>query len=347
MLMARFGEPVGPSTDDLRWTAAARQALAAGRSQAAPDRDVLQGCLKGKFDNPILGIHGGHLLALQPKPDLALLREVYGNLSGMLGPHPDVEALLIPLRDDRAAQLAFPEPPMLRASWAHLCQASVPGKDPRPDGSYSARIAASLWGSGVWLAWRMPPPVTAAAGSPSGRSLQELVTLANAGKLQQTALASLAQDGQLTPTESLIANSLFAADQRLKLTHELAKQKETHGSSSLWDYVIPIGWLILNSLIVPAIIRQTEKLIAEDLKAESLSKGTGVPLNTILSAASLLASKLRTKLTTQTDSELEAGCLTSCYARRHLNTTADPAIPKATASSYLRPHATGRAPRAS
>jgi hypothetical protein len=69
-----------------------------------------------------------------------------------------VEALLIPLRDLRAQDLLYPQPPMLRASWSLVVNACTPQRDLRPRQSYSERIAASLWGSGAWLSWRMPPP---------------------------------------------------------------------------------------------------------------------------------------------------------------------------------------------
>jgi hypothetical protein len=79
MIMARDdGSSVMPAPDDdVRRTAAARQALAAGRGDAAPNREIMTALLHGEFENPMLAIYGGHLLALQSDPDRELLRDVY------------------------------------------------------------------------------------------------------------------------------------------------------------------------------------------------------------------------------------------------------------------------------
>ena len=160
-----------PTVTDMRQTAAARQALAAGNGNAAPDRVIMQAFLSGKSENPMLGIYAGHMLALQIEPDLVLLREIYENLSGLVGQHPDVSALLIALRDPGVKELRYHEPPMLRTSWYLLVNASTAQRDLRPRRSYSERIAPYLWGSGVWLSWRMPPlkhPVVIPSLIPSG-----------------------------------------------------------------------------------------------------------------------------------------------------------------------------------
>lgn len=77
-----------------------------------------------KFTNPMLGIYGAHLLLLEKSLDYALFRDVVGNLRGMVGPHPDVEALAL-----RAELLPppspFDQPPMLSRSWYLITEATV------------------------------------------------------------------------------------------------------------------------------------------------------------------------------------------------------------------------------
>ena len=93
---------------------------------------MMEALLSGKFENPMFGIYAGHLLALQEKPNLELLRELYENLSRLIGQHPDVTALLISLGDPRAQDLLYPDPPMLRASWSLVVKASTTQRDLRP-----------------------------------------------------------------------------------------------------------------------------------------------------------------------------------------------------------------------
>ncbi|MDQ3623927.1 MAG: vanadium-dependent haloperoxidase [Verrucomicrobiota bacterium] len=101
---------------------AAELALASlrlGRRQLADEH--LQRLLHGKFDNPILGLLGAHMLLDRKQPSLALFREVLGNLQSLLGAHPDVAALRSLARRHFAEGLppesaSVPKfPPMLRA----------------------------------------------------------------------------------------------------------------------------------------------------------------------------------------------------------------------------------------
>jgi hypothetical protein len=77
-----------------------------------------------KFTNPMLGIFGGHLLLLEKSFDYPLFRDVVGSLRGMLGSHPDVEALAL-----RADILPHPPPfkqaPILSRSWSLVMEATI------------------------------------------------------------------------------------------------------------------------------------------------------------------------------------------------------------------------------
>jgi hypothetical protein len=275
-----------PSPDeDVRWTAAARQALAAGRGDTAPNREMMDALLGGKFENPMLGIYGGHLLALQPEPDRELLREVYANLCNLVGPHPDVQALLIALRDPRAQELTYAEPPMLHASWSLVLRASTPKHDLRPDRSYSARIAASLWGGGAWLSWRMPPPERKSVER-SPDLLRALIEEAVAGRLDSPLTTLLEHHGELSPVEDLLARYLAAASKRRNFANELTADDDS--SSVIGRFVFPVWRHFRDSELQ----RQTKERIAGELTGEKLSKFSGIPYDTMLQAAATLGQKL-------------------------------------------------------
>lgn len=77
-----------------------------------------------KFANPMLGIYGAHLLLLEKSFDYPLFRDVVGNLRGMLGSHPDVEALAL-RADLLPPPSAFRQPPMLSRSWCLITETTV------------------------------------------------------------------------------------------------------------------------------------------------------------------------------------------------------------------------------
>lgn len=138
-------------TDD-RFSELARLALVDRRQVLSQQLD---GILRYKFQNPMLGILGGHLLLRLPKPDWELLRVVVKNLrtrifQGRL--HPDVEALA--LEAGLKAQSDFSIPPMLRASWEIMLKHSLKVPKLIPPGSLGARIAASVTNQDPWLVWR-------------------------------------------------------------------------------------------------------------------------------------------------------------------------------------------------
>lgn len=109
----------------------ARIALADERRILNPE---LEGLLLMKFDNPIAGLIGAHLLLLEEeraespdqRPDLRLIDHVVTNLRSLVGnDHPDVEAISLrcpntTLRTSRP----FHVPPMFARSWDLVVQAS-------------------------------------------------------------------------------------------------------------------------------------------------------------------------------------------------------------------------------
>jgi hypothetical protein len=281
IIMVRDGPTAPLGRDDARWTAAARQALAAGRGEAAPNRDMMRALLRGKFENPMLGIYAGHLLALQSNPDRELLREVYDNLRSLIGDHPDVQALLIALDDPQTKSLNYPEPPMLSASWALIVRAGGVKHDLRPKHSYSARVAASLWGSGAWLSWRMPPPQTetaSAAGSPE--VLHFLINEASSGRLEPKLNELVKRKEPLSAVERLLAGQLLVMGRRV----QLAKDVDLEDSGSFTRYY--------RHVFDSDLLKQTKTKIAGEFNPQKLLDASGVPYSAVLDAASMLGRKL-------------------------------------------------------
>lgn len=111
--------------------------------------------LEGKFQNPMLGILGGHLILRCPNPDLNLLKVVVENLRNNIFPrhaHPDVEALALAQGDKPRCDFAMP--PMLRAGWEIVLEHSLRTPKLIPAGSLGARMAACITDQDPWLVWR-------------------------------------------------------------------------------------------------------------------------------------------------------------------------------------------------
>ena len=113
--------------------------------------------LTRKFDNPMLGIFGAHLLIELEKSrgrayEAGLLQQVVEKLRDLLkDPHPDVEALACKagLQD---LNYKFAMPPMLRRSWALMTHASSES-DVIPPDSLNTRIYDRLLAAEPWLVW--------------------------------------------------------------------------------------------------------------------------------------------------------------------------------------------------
>jgi hypothetical protein len=155
-----YGEP-WEAGEDLRLAELARKALAYGWRGVRTDD--LQAMLNGKWQDPLLGIFGLHLLLARPQPDLEFAEAVLGRLGAMIlreFPHPDLIALTLELARRRGTTLHMPPleaPPMLRRSWQMLVRASAEQPSLIPQHSLAGRIADRLWGASAWLIWEVPP----------------------------------------------------------------------------------------------------------------------------------------------------------------------------------------------
>jgi len=151
ILLSR-GPGFDPTRGDLRQTELARLGLTNRRQLISTE---ILDLLKNKFDNPMLGILGAHLLLLDPQIDQSLLSTVVQNLRSLLGlPHPDVEAISLQLKD--ATSYSFSVPPMLRRSWELLVAASTKRSSMIVPNSLAAGIWDRLWAEGPWLVWEVP-----------------------------------------------------------------------------------------------------------------------------------------------------------------------------------------------
>ncbi len=157
-----------PDGHDMRLVEMARLGLINER-KVVP-KEVLE-LVGQKYDDPMLGIYGAHLLLLDPQPDLGLLSTVVQNLRRLVRVHPDVEAIALKLAS-AASSFVFAMPPMLRRSWSLVLDATVQKPDLVPLVSPAARVASRLWGPGPWLLWMNPPEGDsggAAGASPGAR----------------------------------------------------------------------------------------------------------------------------------------------------------------------------------
>lgn len=143
-----------------RLTDAARLALADERSTATGE---LMSLVRGKFENPMLGLYGAHLLLLlKDKRSSAsvarpfdysedLFREVVENIAAIFGPdHPDIVAL----RGESGDGRPITAPPMLWRSWLRLLQTGLDFPDLVQPPIWRRTALRAL--SRPFFCWRVP-----------------------------------------------------------------------------------------------------------------------------------------------------------------------------------------------
>ncbi len=159
ILMARKYEGFNPDREDLKWTEIAKKALMNDRSGVGSE---LKDMLWAKFENPMLGIYGAHLLLKKEEFDSSLFETVIGNLLGLVGDHPDVLSLKFQIDSRRNANKISSEsdlpifnyPPMLQASWNLILKASVQYPQIIPIDSFAAQVSLNTLNTCAWLIWR-------------------------------------------------------------------------------------------------------------------------------------------------------------------------------------------------
>lgn len=156
ILMSRKSDGFSAGQNNLRLDELARLALINNR-QIISD-EVRQQLLHGKFDNPMFGIYGAHLLLLSDDPDPALLNTIINNLRNIIGhDHPDVEALALRILGDTGYVCTIP--PMLRRSWGIIVERTIARENLVPAGSLASNMATKIWGEEPFLLWQNRSPI--------------------------------------------------------------------------------------------------------------------------------------------------------------------------------------------
>lgn len=154
---------------DARLTELARVSLSNRRRVVAGE---LREMLRRKFEHPMLGIYGAHLLLLEEELDAPLYQIVLDNLRHIFkDAHPDVEALSL-ATDMGATSHVFSVPPMLRRGWSLVVKATAKRPELVPLGSPAARVADCVLGSEPWLTWVPPEQAAAAMPAPAGAAIR-------------------------------------------------------------------------------------------------------------------------------------------------------------------------------
>jgi hypothetical protein len=122
--------------------------------------------LYAKFENPMLGIYGAHLILLKEniQDKKNLLATVFDNLCDLLGKYPDVMIIGLWLRENYPEikvrnsnsldDYKFENPPLLLTSWRILLTLSSKNYSLIPKNSITEKIAGNTFSQGPWLIWK-------------------------------------------------------------------------------------------------------------------------------------------------------------------------------------------------
>jgi hypothetical protein len=204
VLMGKVGKIFNPEDDSLRSAELARQSLRDYRTVVPTS--TLEAMVFKKRGNPMLAIYGAHLLLREKRPNRELIKSVADNLFKIIGPHPDVRALYLWLKELQAAG-TFSEPPMLKSSWSLVVDETARRPDLVPRGSRSAQISERVLAAGPWLRWRTEgaarktnrPVATNSQAPPLAKTLVEV-----AHKLSDRSEWPAIDDPQISYAESRI-----------------------------------------------------------------------------------------------------------------------------------------------
>jgi len=162
VLLPHVGEPFNPDNRQTQALDAALQGLQEGRDLLPSG--MMSVLLSGKFENPMLGLAGAHLLFIRDqKPNPNSIDIILGNLEDMLGPCPDVRALrLLAARAFQATPALEPfyEPPMLRAGLDAVLREAAIYPELVPQEGLVDRLSTRQFVDSPWSSWE--PVITAA-----------------------------------------------------------------------------------------------------------------------------------------------------------------------------------------
>jgi hypothetical protein len=275
-----------PNESMLRTTELARVTLAT-KGPAEPgqtDRrlmpDEVRLMLVGKFENPMLGIYGAHLLLLEGSVDVALLREVVHNLRGMLGnQHPDVEALAL-RAEGEPPPAPFDQPPMLSRSWSLIVGASV-ARPALVTDSLAERTPGRFLGEGSWHIWRSSPVTGATEGESDALDLSDVEAalaedLGVAKQIRRMKQTSTQPDDAGSPMESKHFPRQDAFDDGFATATAADDSPENHADDHLRSRSAP----------------EEVAVEIDDEQLRSIAKRYGIPSNQVKRTLTKLEDKL-------------------------------------------------------
>jgi hypothetical protein len=226
------GKPSRPDDQDAV-VEAARLALAQGRNLLGDGRgDNLRDLLLSRYDDPIAGIIGSHLLlraidATGPSPELETLYDgAVRRLRGMIGAeHPDVEALSLRCADRALrATRPFTVPPLFSHSWRLIIEASYERRGLVSQQMWQrVHAAASLGPFFVWA-------TDAATKAAHADLLSRWITGYDQGETRRPARLperSMAAGAPPAPEATLLPQAARDAAKRLNVP--------AAGASALWE----------------------------------------------------------------------------------------------------------------
>lgn len=250
ILMAPQDQGFVADANDLNLTEIARVGLMRRRSLLDPhDRQLI---LNGKFENPMLGILGAHLLIRERPVPVDMLGQVIGNLRRLVGFHPDVEIIAAKYLGS-SPQSPFDIPPMLASSWDLISELAADNESLVPPGSLNSKIATARWSGGIWLNWLFeellanetafePAPVMVdAVGAPAPQAA--VMGVSSAGvwtspsiKLLQTQLSRLSErTASLTGFEEAVVRALKSANEGQFTSRYLTSEGQKTAPDSAFD----------------------------------------------------------------------------------------------------------------
>lgn len=262
VLMSHAGAGFNPGNDHVRLAELARQGLESGRNiMKSAD---LKRMLSEKFEDPMLGIYGAHLLLRARRPDHALLDIVAGNLTRMIGPHPDVLALKLRKRgkSKKTPAISFPSPPMLQNSWRLIVRQSLERVATVPPGSPAERFADNLLSSSPWLLHQLPEgPISRPAMHSFAqvkRRLLSFVEIGATGARERIITQVQNRPSDFSALEKSMINLTFRSE---KFADDLSGQKSPRATSQ----ETTVSRIIRNLDALPSSISRTVDALSEKL----------------------------------------------------------------------------------
>lgn len=267
VFMCRIGKGFHPDNEKFRLAELARQGLVTGRNVV--DRNTLNELLWGKYENPMMGIYGAHLLIQSYRPNHELIDEVISNLGSLLGSHTDVEALRLRSGTRSTSdRLEFSSPPMLRSSWELIVKQSLKRLDTVPMGSIAADLADGFMSSTPWLLHRVPEvhleerPADEMNFAGTQRMLEQMVTYGE-GEGREVLMQASRDRSAFSPLELQIMNAMLNVASAKEFSRKYTGESKSVDKSSVPQ--------LIRSLNAPSVsIAQSTINLAQKLGLEAL-----------------------------------------------------------------------------